>query len=165
MTSVPPLPPYKPRKPKRRRLRRLQSRMRLRRPLLLMLTICRQKRQPKLNQVHHSSRHLPQHRPGHPVHGQFHLNHRSPPQPQVHITPITHTTIPLIHMRPTIPLLTRRTATLTLRILNLPQCTRSIRRATLRHCSPIRHLSTLPILLRNRLTRSVVLTIFQVMRR
>lgn len=143
--------------------------MRLREPLPI---ICREKRQHSLSRVHHSSRHLRQPRPGHlrarhPSHSLLHLNHRSPPERQVHITLINRTTILLIHTRPTIPLLRRRMVTRipTLHILSPPHCTQSIRRATIRHYSPIHRSSTLPILLLNRLLRSTMSTIFQVMRR
>lgn len=167
MISVPPLHPYRPRKPKRPSLRPLQSRMHPRKPLLPVSKVRREKTQP--NRVRHTSRHPRQPRPDHPqvrplAHSLLHPNHRSPPQ--AHITPITRTTTLLILMRP-IMLLTRRMAThnLILRILNLPQCTRSTRRAIIHHCSPIHHSFTLPTLLRNRLPHSAVLTIFQVMRR
>lgn len=172
MTSVLLSPPYRPRKPKRPRLRRLQRQMRLRAPLLPTAIICQEKRQDNPSRVHHSSRRLHRPRPGHlrarhPSHSLLHLNHRSPPQRQVHITRISHTTILLIRMHPTTPLLMRHmvTPSLTLRILNPPHCTQSIRQATIRHCSPIHRSSTLPILLRNRLPRSITSTIFQVMRR
>lgn len=166
MTFVPPSPPYRPIKPKRHRLNHLQSQMRHREPLLLTSIVCREKRQHNLNRVHHNSRHLHQSRPAHPrarhpPPSLLHLKHR------VHITPVNHTTILLIHMRPTTHLLMRRMATriLTLRILNRPHRTQSMQQATIHHHSLMHRLSTLPILLRNRLPRSIMLTIFQVTRR
>lgn len=167
MTSVPPLPPYWPKKLKRLRLRHLQSRTRLRKRLLVSI-VRREKSQLNLKRVHHSSRRLPQPNPPrarHPPHNQLH--HRSLPQPQVHTIPISRTTILLIHTRPTIPLHKQRMATrnLTLRILNPPHCTQSIRQPTIRHCSPVHLLSIHPILLRNHLPRSIMLTIFQVMKK